>query len=434
MATVIDDRVNASARLAAVARTGLLDTSAEEPFDRLTRLACQLLGAPFGFVTIVDDRRSFWKSCVGTTAVEIADRQNPVGESFCQYVIAADAQVIIGDARLNPMTADNPSIASMGVIAWAGFPVRSPDGEVLGSFCVVDGVPREWTPEQVSVLEVLAHAASGEVGLRIGIDEARTAAAAAAEQAAKSASLAATLRESLLPPRLPDIEGLDIAAVHVPGGGGEDVLGDFYDVVPTTNGAWSAFVGDVSGKGVAAARTTALTRYTLRASALAHSSPVAVLHQLHQALATWFAEIGTVGFVTVAYSTWKPAGDGYVVRVTTAGHPPAIIRRADGTRQRLASTGTVLGCLPKVRLGVTEDTLHPGDSLILYTDGVTEARHRTTRGFLDVDGYDAMLAATAATTSAEIAADLKTRLLAYSEHPTSDDIAIVVITVRADGP
>ena len=429
-AAVIGERVATPRRLAAVARTGLLDTGPEEPFDRLTRLACQLLGTPFGFVTIVDERRSFWKSCVGTTAMEIADRQNPVGESFCQYVIAADQQVIIDDARLNPMTADNPSIASMGVIAWAGFPIRSPDGEVLGTFCVVDGVPRQWTAEQISVLDVLAHAASGEVGLRIAVDDARTIAQTAIAEATRSAALAATLRESLLPARLPDVDGLDIAAVHVPGGGGHDVLGDFYDVVPTTRGGWSAFVGDVSGKGVAAARTTALTRYTLRASALAHSSPVAVLHDLHRALETWFAEIDDLGFVTVAYSTWKPADDGFVVRVTTAGHPPAIIRRADGTRERLASPGAVLGCLPKIRLEAVEATLQPGDSLILYTDGVTEARHRSTGRFLDVDGLDAMLAGTAGTTSAATAEGLKDRLLAYSEHPLSDDMAIMVITVR----
>ena len=113
-------------RLDAVRRTGLLDTGPEEPFDRLTRLACELLGTPFGFVTVVDERRSFWKSCTGITSTEVADRQNPVGESFCQYIIATDAPVIIDDARLDPMTRDNPSITSMGVIAWAGFPGAVP--------------------------------------------------------------------------------------------------------------------------------------------------------------------------------------------------------------------------------------------------------------------------------------------------------------------
>ena len=351
------------ARLDAVRRTGLLDTGPEEPFDRLTRLACELLGTPFGFVTVVDERRSFWKSCTGITSTEVADRQNPVGESFCQYIIATDAPVIIDDARLDPMTRDNPSITSMGVIAWAGFPVRSPDGQVLGSFCVVDSRPRAWQPQDLRTLEVLAHAASGEVALRIAADE-------ATRDAGRYQQLARTMQESLLPRVLPAVDGLELATAYRLGE--EEVLGDFCDVVPTPTG-WAVFLGDVSGQGAFAARTSALVRYTLRAGAQRASSPAIVLTELDAALHRWFTEADTPGFVTVAYLALRRAETGFAARLCTAGHPAAAVRRADGSVHGLGQASSALGILPRLSLKIDETELGPGDRLVLRSDAVDEA-------------------------------------------------------------
>lgn len=157
-------------RLAAVARTGLLDTAPEPAFDELAALAARLLDAPFAFVTLMDDTRSFWKSRIGIAAD--GPTQNTVEESFCRYVVASGEPLIVGDTASEPMTADNPSIASMGVRAWAGYPLRSPEGHTLGSFCVVDTVEREWTPTDVETLRVLAEAAGRELALRASVDEA----------------------------------------------------------------------------------------------------------------------------------------------------------------------------------------------------------------------------------------------------------------------
>lgn len=129
-------------RLDAVRRTNLLDSAPEESFDRLTDAAASLLGTEYAFVTIVDERRSYWKSCRGVDAVAVEDRQNPVEESFCQYVVGLDDGFGVRDARLDPRTRDNPSVEAMGVIAWAGEPIRSRDGPVLGSFCVLGSEPR----------------------------------------------------------------------------------------------------------------------------------------------------------------------------------------------------------------------------------------------------------------------------------------------------
>ncbi len=164
MTTLEPAGIDDPARLRAVRSTGLLDTAPDEAFDGLARLAASLLDAPFAFVTLVDDRRSFWKSRIGIEDPSLV--QNDVEESFCQYVVNSGQALIVDDVRLNPLTSNNPSIAKMGVAAWAGYPLESPDGHVLGSFCVLDVRAREWTQRDAEVLRVLSLAASREVSLR----------------------------------------------------------------------------------------------------------------------------------------------------------------------------------------------------------------------------------------------------------------------------
>jgi serine phosphatase RsbU (regulator of sigma subunit) len=160
-------------RLAAVEATGLLDSDRWDPglldaaaaqsWDRLTGLAARLLRAPMAFLTLVDDKQSNWLSCVGVE--EAAGWSNPVEESFCQYVIADRAPFVVGDAAAHPRTQGNLSVEVLGVRAWAGFPVLDSGGQPLGSFCVLDTVPRKWTTEDIEVLGVLAEAAAAQVRL-----------------------------------------------------------------------------------------------------------------------------------------------------------------------------------------------------------------------------------------------------------------------------
>lgn len=173
-------RVADPARLAAVLATGLLDTPPEESFDHLARLAAALLGAPRAFVTLVDARRSFWKSAIGVPA---GTRETAVEESFCQYLVESGEDLAIGDARIEERTRDNPSVTRAGVRAWAGSPLCGPGGDVLGSFCVVDIRPRRWSNRDAEVLRALATAASGEIRLRAAL------AASAAEREALRALL-----------------------------------------------------------------------------------------------------------------------------------------------------------------------------------------------------------------------------------------------------
>jgi serine phosphatase RsbU (regulator of sigma subunit) len=204
-------------RLTAVQRTRLLDAEAEESFDRLTRIAQRLTGAPLAFMTVVDDVRSYWLSSQGLP--EGSPTQNTVDESFCQYVLSGDP-LVLGDVTVDERTAANPSVTGMGVRAWAGFPVRMPDGQVLGSFCVVDTTVHPWTEEDVRLLEELAAIASREVALRMATLEAEQAWTAARAEAERAGLLART-SELLTADLDPDDVWEALVALTVPD------LGDF---------------------------------------------------------------------------------------------------------------------------------------------------------------------------------------------------------------
>lgn len=417
-------------RLAAVRRTGLLDTGPEEAFDRLTRLAATLLGTPFAFVTIVDDTRSFWKSCIGVDSLDPADRQNTVQQSFCQYVIGSGAELIVPDTRADPRTADNPSIESMGVAAWAGFPVRSLDGQILGTFCAVDTITRQWTTHDIAVLETLAQAAAGEIALREAVEDAQAATALAEAATVRAEQLAETLQESLLPPQLPQVPGVEIAVRYRRAAVGQaDVYGDFYDVFPSVRGAWAVVVGDVAGKGPQAAKVTALARYTLRAAAARCATPSTNLATLNTALLGWYTEDRR--FLTAVYATLRPHPNGIAVQVSCGGHDPALLRRADGSVHSLGRHGLVLGWQTDPPLRDQRAVLRPGDSLVLFTDGVTEGRRAGGRELFGPQRLHQVIADTAAASADRLVAAIDAAVTIFTGGHVNDDTAILTLHVPA---
>jgi diguanylate cyclase (GGDEF)-like protein/PAS domain S-box-containing protein len=153
--------LNDPARLQALIRSELMDSSPEEVFDRLTRLASRVLDAPIAMMSLVDDERQFFKSAVG---VDIT--QTPLSHSFCQHVVVDEEPLVVSDARLDPRLRENPAIEELGVIAYAGVPLTDAAGNTLGSFCVVQGTPREWETEEIDALGDLAESVMTELELR----------------------------------------------------------------------------------------------------------------------------------------------------------------------------------------------------------------------------------------------------------------------------
>jgi serine phosphatase RsbU (regulator of sigma subunit) len=241
--------------------------------------------------------------------------------------------------------------------------------------------------------------------------------------------LSRTLQESLLPPHLPDIPGAQVTARYLRGGHGADVLGDFYDVFASTRDNWGIVVGDVAGKGPVAAKTTALARYTLRAAAARCATPSTNLATLNSALLGWYTD--DTQFLTAVYATVRPHPHGLSVRVSCGGHDPALVRRADGHIDTLGRPGMILGCLPDPDLSDQRSTLRPGDTLVLHTDGVTEARRPTDRDLFGADRLHQLLIDTPATSADQVAAAIENAVLDHSQRQISDDTAILVMHLPA---
>ncbi|MGH2950418.1 MAG: PP2C family protein-serine/threonine phosphatase, partial [Solirubrobacterales bacterium] len=182
--------------------------------------------------------------------------------------------------------------------------------------------------------------------------------------------IADTLQESLLPSRLPEIPGIELALDFRPAGERHIVGGDFYDVFATEDRGWAVVVGDVLGKGAPAAATTALARYTLRAVAVHEQRPSEVLRELNDAIRRQSPDQSC----TVAYSRLELNGSsGARVTLATGGHPFPLVLRADGTVEPIGSPAPMLGIETEPRFRDQVAELAPGDALVLYTDGLTDA-------------------------------------------------------------
>jgi GAF domain-containing protein len=152
-------------RLAELLQTGLLDSPAEESFDRLTRLTSTVLNVPVALVSLVDSERQFFKSCLGLPPPWSSQRETPLSHSFCQHAVRSRRPLVVSDAREHPLLRDNAAIRDLGVIAYAGAPLITPSGHALGTLCAIDHEPRHWTTEQVEILRNLAGSVLSEIQL-----------------------------------------------------------------------------------------------------------------------------------------------------------------------------------------------------------------------------------------------------------------------------
>jgi len=159
-----------TARLAALARTRLLDSPADEPYDRIARLAARVLEVPISTVTLIDRDRQFYKACIGLPEPLRTVRETPLEYSFCKHTIALGSPLIIGDTRRDERVANMLSVTQFGVQAYAGVPLLV-DGFAIGTLCVMDMRPRDWSDEQIAMLVDLAAAVMTEIQLRLTVEQ-----------------------------------------------------------------------------------------------------------------------------------------------------------------------------------------------------------------------------------------------------------------------
>ncbi|WP_431235111.1 SpoIIE family protein phosphatase [Mycolicibacterium psychrotolerans] len=206
----------------------------------------------------------------------------------------------------------------------------------------------------------------------------------AESERARAESLAETLRRSLLPPSLSVPEGLTAAAHYH--ASVQDIGGDFYDLFPLSHNISGFFLGDVCGKGPAAAAITSLTRYTLRTAAVVDPDPITVLHRLNTVIGQEHRD-GQTRFCTVIFGTLTQKDDGFEVRLASGGHPAPLLVEHSGEVSYLELTGGMaVGLTDRPRFVDASLRLAPGDTMLLYSDGLTEARVGDGKRRYDDDG------------------------------------------------
>jgi phosphoserine phosphatase RsbU/P len=401
--------------LASDGRADLWMVGLAESLGRMATLAAAALSAPSASVMSADAR-----SLPGMSGAPAIDNQrSPLEQLLCAEVVGSEDKVIIGDTRLGWRRSNGDLSGPASVIAWAGVPVRDQDGHIAGVLSVADRKPRRWSIGDVAILEILAEVASSDVTLR-----------AALVHSAGRAALARTLEESLLPPPLPEIPGFQVAARYAVAGTGAEVLADFCDVFPSAGRTWGMVVGDVCGKGSAAAKGTALARHTLRTVARRQTRPSLILAHLNQMLLDWPTE--DPRFLTAIYAAVRAVHGGAQVRISVAGHPLALVRTADGRVHDFGRPGTLLGLLARPELHDVQRLLRPGDSLIMFSDGVTEARDSLTGDLYGDERLRSLVARLGDLTAAAMADAIRSATTTFSGGRVIDDTMALVMKVPAE--
>jgi serine phosphatase RsbU (regulator of sigma subunit)/anti-sigma regulatory factor (Ser/Thr protein kinase) len=376
--------------------------------DVIVRYATSALGARGTVLHRVDERsRRFELLASHGTPVDPAYRSVPLAGALpiCDAVRRREP-VLVTEAADGDATAP-PSGPSTAFVV---LPLLLED-RAIGALSVTWAAAVEYGTADAEFLEAVASQCAQALDRARLYDETR--------------SVARTLQGSLLPTRPPAIPGLEVAVRYRPISRRNEVGGDFYDVFRIAPGRWGVVIGDVSGKGVPAASLTALARYTVRAAAKREASPADVLRFLNETMLE--ASAGAERFATVAYLDVRLSGDGASARLAVGGHPLPVLRRASGEVLPVGTPGMAIGLLPMADVDDTALRLARGDTLVLYTDGVAEAR--SPEGEFAGDLVEHVLRIGGAPDVETVADRIERATLDFQAGDPRDDLAVVVLRV-----
>lgn len=403
------------ARIAAVHRYKILDTPPDGVFDRIAAMAARAFDVPIAIVSVVDTDRIWFKAHHGLDVTEI-DRE----PGLCASAILGNGPWILTDAKTDPRSLANPLVAGeFGLRFYAGAPLTTQDGFNLGTLCVIDYEPRDVTTGQTQLLTDLAQIVIDELELR---NAARLAVDEAQGRLHEVEHLAEALQASLLPPSLPDIPGLEMAALYEPLSR-YDVGGDFYDIFPIDDESWGLVIGDVCGKGPVAAGRTSCARFSIRAAAIHQERPSAVMRTVNQSLLADADTADDAPFVTALFASATPHPDHLAIHFACAGHPLPTVLRSDGSIEVVGTAGTLLGSFSSIDVTDSDVRLHAGDTLVLITDGVHDSGRPTP---LLQEGLEAILSDCVGAHPSEVVARIRHAVSGRQR----DDVAVLVLTAH----
>ena len=371
-------------RLADLAALRLLDTPREQRFDRLVRLAAQVLDAPIAYIALISSDRQWFKARCG-----LATDESGRDISFCGHTIQQNRPLIVPDATLDERFHDNPLVTGQPFIRfYAGHPLAGPNGHLVGTFCIAGPQPRELSPTQLAIFEQFAALAQHEILMLDVIETQRELLAARRALAASQKALAQELKQAeeyvraLLPLRLKGEVATDWC--YVPS---SQLGGDLFGYHWIDEQRLAMYVFDVAGHGLGAALMSSAIADPLRRQSLPRcdfTQPERVLAALNRAFPM---EQHAGRFFTIWYGVYDKRHRR--LSYSSAGHPPAILLQG-GESCRLGQPGLLIGVDMDATYELGRQVLAPGSRLYLYTDGVTEAS-RPTGELIGIEGLERLL-------------------------------------------
>lgn len=325
--------------------------------------------------------------------------------------VSGEQAEIIPDLASNEESAK--LLGELGVSSLISVPLLA-RGRALGVMTLVSSDPeRRYGEEDLSLAESLAHRCA------LAVDNAAL--------YRERGRISRTLQRSLLP-RLPKVDEVDVGVEYLPLGEETELGGDFYDLIRTPCGALIAVVGDVCGKGPDAAAVTALARYTIQTVVMYEDSPSGILSSLNTAM---LRQLDDLKFCTIACARLEKASGAegeFDLAVSRGGHPAPLLLRADGEIEKVEVPGKVLGVFEDPGLRERRVRLHPGDTAVFYTDGLTEARGKSGSLFGE-ERLLGLLRSCNGLGAAEIAGRLKDAVVEFGDGDPRDDLAVLVLRV-----
>jgi len=377
----------ARVRSALVAALDVVDAAPTERFERIVRVAREVFDVPLSYVNVLDE--DLLRTLTPNVPDEISS--GPVGWSFCQLTVRQSEPTVVPDTTKDPRTADLPGVTRRGIRFYAGVPLTIAGGEPVGTLCLMDTRPREFSPQDAAALIDLGRWAERALGQGLHHDRLLEVATALAPTAAA-----------------PD--GYRVAGLTVPYG---DLSGDLHDW-SLVDGDLVLTLADVMGKEQPAALLAAGIRAALRQHRAV--APVTAVTAVEPALAEDLARASA--FATLFHARLRPATG--ALDVVDAGHGLAVHVPAVGAPRVLRSHGLPLGLHPEgvARRGSTT-VLEPGDALVVVSDGALDLGDGTIDTLLDL--------ARTLRAAHDVDAFLETVRLRAAER-AEDDVTVVVLS------
>lgn len=350
-------------RLEALRNFEILDSDPEQEYDDLTLLASFITKSPVAMISFVDANRQWFKSKIG-----LDFNETPRDEAFCAHAILETDIFEVEDASKDERFYDNPFVTERNLKFYAGAQLITDEGLPIGTLCVMDNKPRKLSLDERKALNALGRQILAHLKLRLKNEE-----------VSKELQIAKTIQKSMLPDIFKPNSSNPKIKISASMNCAKEVGGDFYDYFYTDDEHLVVVLGDVSGKGVPAALYMAMTRILIQAAAQNAGPSADCISKVNNLLTK---ESVPNMFVTLFYAVLNiNTGE---LEFINCGHNQPIIIRNDGEVFFMnQESQLILGVMERYTFSSQKLKLNEGDSIIIYTDGVTEAFDKNGNEFSD---------------------------------------------------